>query len=90
MAAEPYRIDPNDPRAPPQEVWERLTPEERVRLVESLPSEFAVEERLRAELEQRLAEESRLRAEESRRREEAERRLAEALAELERLKPGRN
>jgi hypothetical protein len=44
MAAEPYRIDPDDPRAPPQEVWDRLTPEERARVVESLPSEFPVSE----------------------------------------------
>lgn len=44
MAAEPYRVDPDDPRAPPQEVWERLTPEERVRVIESLPSEFPVSE----------------------------------------------
>lgn len=44
MAAEPYRVDPDDPRAPPQEVWERLTPEERARVVESLPSEFPVSE----------------------------------------------
>jgi hypothetical protein len=44
MAAEPYRVDPDDPRAPPQEVWERLTAEERARIVESLPSEFPVSE----------------------------------------------
>jgi Uma2 family endonuclease len=42
MPAEPYRVDPDDPRAPPQELWERLTPEERARIVASLPSEFPV------------------------------------------------
>ena len=33
-------VDPDDPRAPPAEVWERMTPEERRAVVESLPSEF--------------------------------------------------
>jgi Uma2 family endonuclease len=33
-------IDPNDPRAPSQEVWDSLSEEERARVVESLPSEF--------------------------------------------------
>ena len=44
MSIGPYRIDPDDPRAPPQEVWERLTPEERARIVAGLPSEFPVSE----------------------------------------------
>lgn len=44
MAADSYRVDPDDPRAPPQELWERLTPEERARIVASLPSEFAPSE----------------------------------------------
>lgn len=44
MSVGPYRIDPDDPRAPPQEVWERLTPEERARIVDGLPSEFPVSE----------------------------------------------
>jgi hypothetical protein len=44
MAGDPYRVDPDDPRAPPQELWERLTPEERARIVASLPSEFPVSE----------------------------------------------
>lgn len=44
MSIEPYRIDPDDPRAPPQEVWDRLTPSERARLLEELPSEFPVSE----------------------------------------------
>ena len=44
MAADPYRVDPDDPRAPPQELWDRLTPEERARIVASLPSEFPVSE----------------------------------------------
>lgn len=44
MSIGPYRIDPDDPRAPPQEVWDRLTPRERARLLEELPSEFPVSE----------------------------------------------
>jgi Uma2 family endonuclease len=44
MPGEPYRVDPDDPRAPPQEVWDRLTLEERARVIESLPSEFPVSE----------------------------------------------
>jgi hypothetical protein len=43
-AAEPYRVDPDDPRAPPQELWDRMTPEERARIVASLPSKFPVPE----------------------------------------------
>jgi Uma2 family endonuclease len=37
---EPWVIDPEDPMAPPQELWDRLTEAERERVVESLPSEF--------------------------------------------------
>ncbi|MCP3099647.1 Uma2 family endonuclease [Myxococcus sp. K15C18031901] len=44
MAPIPYRIDPDDPRAPPQELWDQLSPEERTRIVEELPSEFPVSE----------------------------------------------
>ncbi|AKQ70710.1 hypothetical protein A176_007622 [Myxococcus hansupus] len=44
MPFEPYRIDPDDPRAPPQELWDALPPEERQRIVDSLPSEFPVSE----------------------------------------------
>lgn len=33
-------IDPDDPRAPPQEIWDQMTPEERQRVVDSLPSEL--------------------------------------------------
>ena len=36
----PYVVDPADPRAPPAEVWEEMSPEERARVVASLPSEF--------------------------------------------------
>jgi Uma2 family endonuclease len=35
-----YVFDPADPRAPSDEQWERMTPEERQRVVEMLPSEF--------------------------------------------------
>ncbi|WP_437817629.1 Uma2 family endonuclease [Sorangium sp. So ce1078] len=37
-------IDPDDPRAPPQEIWDRMTPEERQRVVDALPSEFDISE----------------------------------------------
>ena len=35
-------IDPDDPRAPPQELWDRMTLEERQRVLDALPSEFEV------------------------------------------------
>jgi len=35
-------IDPDDPRAPPQELWDRMTSIERQRVVALLPSEFEV------------------------------------------------
>lgn len=44
MPFEPHDIDPNDPRAPSQETWDALSPEERQRIVDSLPSEFPVSE----------------------------------------------
>ncbi|WP_437638511.1 Uma2 family endonuclease [Sorangium sp. So ce854] len=37
-------VDPDDPRAPPQELWDRMTPEERQRVLDTLPSEFEVSE----------------------------------------------
>jgi hypothetical protein len=37
-------VDPDDPRAPPQDIWDRMTAEERQRVVETLPSEFDVSE----------------------------------------------
>jgi Uma2 family endonuclease len=42
--ARPYRVDPDDPRAPPQEVWDHLSPEERRQVLASLPSEFPLSE----------------------------------------------
>jgi Uma2 family endonuclease len=44
MASHPYRVNPDDPRAPPQEIWEQLSPEERAQVVDSLPFEFPVSE----------------------------------------------
>ena len=35
-------IDPADPRAPPQEIWDQMTPAERQRVLNSLPSEFEI------------------------------------------------
>lgn len=40
MARPPYIVDPDDPRAPPQDVWDAMSDEERLRVVESLPSEI--------------------------------------------------
>ena len=43
--AEPgYVLDLDDPRAPSQAQWDAMSPEERARVVESLPSEFPVSE----------------------------------------------
>jgi Uma2 family endonuclease len=44
MRGEPYSINPDDPRAPPQQVWDRLTPEQRAEVVRNLPSEFPISE----------------------------------------------
>jgi hypothetical protein len=44
MAAPAWVIDPEDPRAPPMDVWAALSPAERRRIVSSLPSEFPVSE----------------------------------------------
>lgn len=38
-----YRIDPEDPRAPSQETWDRMSPEQRARVVAMLPSEFTLD-----------------------------------------------
>lgn len=38
-----YRVDPADPRAPPQDVWDRMTAEERARVVAMLPAEVPIE-----------------------------------------------
>ncbi len=38
-----YVVDPQDPRAPPTEVWNQMTPEERKRVVEALPSDFTLD-----------------------------------------------
>ena len=96
----PYLVDPNDPRAPSQSVWDRMSDAERARVVESLPSEFPVresappegdphrEEQRQAleEAERRRDQAERAREEERRAREEAEHKLAQALAEIERLR----
>jgi hypothetical protein len=38
-ASNRYRVDPDDPRAPPLEVWRQLSPAERARIIAELPSE---------------------------------------------------
>lgn len=40
MSQAPFRVDPNDPRAPSSELWARLTQAERERVAAELPSEF--------------------------------------------------
>jgi hypothetical protein len=40
MSAARYRIDPADPRAPPQELWDALTEEEQSAIVANLPSDI--------------------------------------------------
>lgn len=39
MQRAPFSVDPDDPRAPPQQAWERMTADERRVVLESLPSE---------------------------------------------------
>jgi Uma2 family endonuclease len=38
-----YRLDPEDPRAPSQEQWDRMSPEQRDRVVAMLPSDFTLD-----------------------------------------------
>jgi Uma2 family endonuclease len=40
----PWVVDPDNPMAPPQELWDRLSEAERKRVVESFPSEFEASE----------------------------------------------
>jgi Uma2 family endonuclease len=44
MAAPAWAIDPDDPRAPTDDVWDALSPADRRRIVNDLPSEFPVSE----------------------------------------------
>jgi Uma2 family endonuclease len=37
-------VDPDDPRAPPQDLWDRLSDEQRQQIIDSLPSEFPANE----------------------------------------------
>lgn len=43
MTQPSWIVDPTDPRAPPQDVWDAMTAEERARVVASLPSEFSID-----------------------------------------------
>ncbi|MBI3200199.1 MAG: Uma2 family endonuclease [Myxococcales bacterium] len=43
MAEPAWFVDPADPRAPPREVWERMTPEERDRVVATLPADMPLD-----------------------------------------------
>ena len=40
MPAPVWTVDPTDPRAPPEKIWDALSPAERKQIVDSLPSEF--------------------------------------------------
>ncbi len=40
MGQSSWLIDPEDPRAPPQEIWDRMTPAEREQLVAALPADM--------------------------------------------------
>jgi hypothetical protein len=44
QSASSYHVDPDDRRAPPDEVWARRTPEQRAAVVASLPSELEATE----------------------------------------------
>jgi hypothetical protein len=89
-------IDPADPRAPPQEIWDRMSPEERQQVLDALPGKSEVRTRLDsmvsdheasiADAKRRFEDAKRRLEKETRRAEEAERKLAEAQAELARLK----
>jgi hypothetical protein len=89
-----YVVDPLDPRAPPAELWDRMTPEERERVVVTLPVISHKEDLERLLAEERAAhEEDRVALEAARTAREEERvareslevKLAEALAEIARL-----
>jgi hypothetical protein len=41
---DPWVVDPDDPRAPPQDLWDRLNDEQRQQIIDSLPSEFPANE----------------------------------------------
>lgn len=44
QAPRTFVVAEDDPRAPPQDVWDRMTPEQRAAVVESLPTEFPLNE----------------------------------------------
>ncbi len=83
-----YRIDPDDPRAPPEEVWARMSPDERERVVAMLPGTAPLSEGeellsilqivLKEALASREEAERRAEAEAERAKVEAERAQAEA------------
>ncbi|MFO0567321.1 MAG: Uma2 family endonuclease [Polyangiaceae bacterium] len=43
MVEPAWTVDPEDPRAPPREVWERMTPAERERVAATLPSDMPLD-----------------------------------------------
>lgn len=63
LAKERYVVDEDDPRAPPADVWEQMTDEERQRVLDSLPSEFEASEAMPPEGDQHF--EAKVRARET-------------------------
>src|SRR5688572_33509148 len=43
MAQSSWLVDPDDPRAPPQDVWDRMTSAEREHVVASLPADMPLD-----------------------------------------------
>jgi predicted Fe-S protein YdhL (DUF1289 family) len=75
-----FVFDPNDPRAPSEEAWERMSPDERAQVVAMLPAEVPLAAEARAN-----AAEARADAAEADKQRLAAR-VTELLAELERLR----
>ncbi len=44
ISVDPWLVDPEDPRAPPQEVWDGLTQAQRDELIASMPTDFPTSE----------------------------------------------
>jgi hypothetical protein len=103
-APDRYEVDPSDPRAPDLETWEQLSPAERRRILDALPSELDLEppegdshrlpkqkglDALDAYYRSSKRQSERRAEHEARRAEKAEARIAELEAELARLKKER-
>jgi hypothetical protein len=76
---EPWFVDPADPRAPPQELWDRMSEAERQRVVRSLPSKSPINDAPVPDSDELISKLDGM-------VNQLEQKLAEALAEIERLK----